>query len=50
MHGRFEETSVAQSGITSVVRDLVGMDSDDFLDSQEVDVVDHFASFFSVEA
>src|SRR4029079_6410442 len=48
MHGRFEEAAIAQSGITSVMRDLVRVDGGDFLDRQEGDVVDHFASFFSV--
>ena len=50
MHGRFEEATVPESGVTSVTRDLIRVDGDHFLDRQEVDVVDHFASFLSVDA
>jgi hypothetical protein len=32
MHGGFEKTSVAHSGIAAVVRDLVCVDGDHFLD------------------
>lgn len=41
---------IAQTAITTVPVDLIRVDGDDFLDRQEVDVVDHFASFFSVAA
>jgi hypothetical protein len=50
VHGRLEKSPIAQTAITTMSVDLICMDGDDFLDSQEVDVVDHFASFFSVDA
>ena len=50
VHRRLEKSLIAQAAITTVPVDLIRVDDDDFLDSQEVDVVDHFASFFSVEA
>lgn len=50
MHRRLQKPAIAQSAITAVPIDLIRVDGDDFLDCQEVDVVGHFASFFSVAA
>ena len=47
---RVEQSLVAQTTITAVPVDLIRVDGDNFLDGQEVDLSDHFASFFSVEA
>src|SRR5262249_1420803 len=49
-HGGLEKSPIAHARITAISVDLIRVDGDDFLDRQEVDVVDHFASFFSVEA
>lgn len=50
LHRRVEQSPIAQTPITTVPVDLIRVDGDNLLDSQEVDVATHFASFLSVEA